>query len=55
MSGEDPAFREEVLTGISPALIGNRCTGEIDDGIGTFETVLPSSRILAIPLDDPDV
>ena len=53
-SGEDPAFGEESLAGIGPASIGNRRTSEIDDGIGTFETVLPGSRLSAIPLDGRD-
>jgi hypothetical protein len=52
--GEDPAFSEEPLAGIGPAGISNGSTGEIDDGIGTFETVLPGSRLFAIPLDGRD-
>ena len=53
-SGEDPAFGEESLAGIGPASISNGSTSEIDDGIGTFKTVLPGSRLLAIPLDGRD-
>jgi|CXWL01.1.fsa_nt_gi hypothetical protein len=34
--------------------IGNRCTGEMNHGIRTVETVLPGSRIWAIPLDGRD-
>jgi hypothetical protein len=54
MSGEDSAFAEESLAGIGPASIGNRRTSEIDDDIGTFETMLPGSSLQAIPLDGRD-
>jgi hypothetical protein len=36
---------------MSPSGIGDRFTGEVDDGIGSFETLLPNSRLSAIPLD----
>jgi hypothetical protein len=53
-SGEDPAFAEESLAGIGPASISNRRTSEIDDDVGTFETVLPGSRLSTIPFDGRD-
>jgi predicted amino acid racemase len=53
-SSEDAAIAEKSLAGIGPASISNRRTSEIDDGIGTVETMLPGSRLSTIPLDGRD-
>jgi len=34
--------------------LGNRRTGEIDDGIGAVKTMLPGSCLSSIPLDCRD-
>ena len=51
---DDPLSNEELLAGIVPASIGNRGASQIDDGIGTVETVLPGSGLSAVPLDGRD-
>ena len=48
------SLSQESLLDVGPASIGNRRTSEIDDSIGIFETVLPGSRLSAIPLDGRD-
>jgi hypothetical protein len=48
------AVDQDPLSRIGPSSIGNRRSGQVDDGISAFKAFLPGTEIAAVPFNGRD-